>query len=170
MKYPKFLIGLLLILTVTGCGGIRGRANNASATPEPDFAQGVYGFASELKGVWIQVDNVQTISAAGDGKPGFIYVVLTLSIENRSEESLIPASIILVDQFENAYPSQQDGSASFSNQLVTMPLSLQPGESVTGNELYLVPESALNADLRMRWESPIHNSRIDILLGALAQP
>ncbi|MEM7336335.1 MAG: hypothetical protein AAF490_29920 [Chloroflexota bacterium] len=168
MKYAKIILILSMMMIAAGC---RGNANQdagiTNAPVDPDFVQGVFGNPTKINGVWQQVNDIRVISAEGDGHAGFAYIILSISIVNESADPVLPASITLVDRFENVYVTRQDNSIPFADQLQPMPLTVGTNESVTGTEVYLVPLSALQSDLRMRWESTSHNSRIDILLGAL---
>lgn len=167
MKYAKIIFGLIVLIIAAGCRGGNADPGITNAPVDPDFVQGVFGNPAKINGVWQQVNDIRVISAEGDGNPGFSYIVLSISIVNESAEPVVPASITLVDRFENVYVSRQDGDVPFADQLQAMPLTITTNESVTGTQVYLVPLSALQSDLRMRWESTSHNARIDILLGQL---
>jgi hypothetical protein len=74
----------------------------------------------------------------------------------------------LVDNHNNIYVSWQE-PLPYEAQLTPMPLSVDTGEGVTGNLVFIVPKAATQDNLRLRWESASHESRIDVFLGPLGQ-
>ena len=166
MKFTKIIVAIFILFVISSCRG-QTDATLTDTPVDPDFVQGVYGYPVKINGVWSQVNDVRVIPAESDGHAGFAYIVLSISIVNESSNPIIPASITLVDRFENGYVTRQDGAVPFADQLQPMPLTITTNETVTGTQVFLVPLSALQADLKMRWESTAHNSRIDILLGPL---
>lgn len=166
MKYTKIILAILILIVVSGCQ--RQSGDVIEAVPDDiDFAQGVIRYPVKLNNVWAQVNDVRAFSAEASGNQGFAYIVLNLSMVNDSTNPIVPSTITLVDRFGNAYISRQDGDAPATVELQPMPLAINRGDSVTGTQVYLVPLSALQSDLRMRWQSSAHNSRIDLLLGQL---
>ena len=173
MKLWKVLLwGTAVLVLLTGCG-LRNQSVEEELnppTPDYDYAQGLIGYPILLQGVGMQVDNVQVISGEADGRAGFAYVVLTISTINETRNPIVPANVKLIDQFDNEYGSRQDGDMSFADQLVGMPLTINEQQSATGNQVFIVPISALGSGLKMRWESVVHQSRIDIDLGPQSLP
>ena len=167
MKFAKVCFIFLSLLLFAGCRGNQATDATGTNPGSLDFVQGVLTYPVELKGVFAQLEAPQVFSAEADGHTGFAYVLLTVSMANRSSDAIIPSTITIVDRQGNQYISRQDNTASVTSQLTRMPLAINEGENARGHLLYLVPSSALQSELRMRWESVDHNSRIDILLGPL---
>lgn len=167
MKYAKLWLVVLLCLTAIGCRNNSTPEAVEDTAAEFDSVQGVLTYPIELKGVFVQLEAPQVFSAEDDGHAGFAYVLLRTSWANNSEEPVVPASAFIVDSLGNKYVQRPQGTASVSDQLTNLPLILDTSETAQGHQLYLVPLSALNAGLMLRWESELHQSRIDVVLGNL---
>lgn len=167
MKYAKVWWIVLLSLAVIGCRNNSMPEAAEDTAADFDSAQGVLTYPVELKGVFVQLESPQVFSAEDDGHEGFAYVLLRSSWANNSDQPVVPAAAYIVDSLGNKYVQRPQGSASVSSQLTNHPLILDKGESTQGHQLYLVPLSALNAGLMLRWESETHQSRIDVVLGNL---
>lgn len=138
-----------------------------------DYAAGDASRSVTLKGVTIQVDEAST-------RPGnvpeddqlltdYVYVVVKMTITNQSQQSVLATEFRLIDEYLNLYESWQT-SAPFANELTPLPAEIGPGQSATGEQVFIVPDPALSASLRLRWQSGVHESRIDLSLGQLPLP
>jgi hypothetical protein len=142
--------------------------SDPDALPEDyDYASGDRAIAVTLNNVVLQVENVQAIQGDVSLVPGYVYVVVTISVSNQSSEPVSAMDFQLVDEYLNLYTSWQN-NAPFAAQLTAMPVEVGPGQSATGDQVFLAPVSALQANLKLRWESAAHQSRIDIRLGNMA--
>ena len=70
------------------------------------------------------------------------------------------------DQYLNQYQSWQT-NVSFASSLQAMPEFVGTNQSTTGQQVFIVPEAALKANMLVRWQSIPHESRIDISVGEL---
>jgi len=165
MKFRILFIFLVISLLLSGCGLVSNNANTGTdATQNYDYASGGQDFSVLLNGVGMQVESVIPRPAE---RTGYTYLVLTVSLVNESNNPVVPGNFILVDDVSNQYASQQT-NVPFGSELTGLPLSVNKGDKgVTGHIVFEVPNSALQANLRLRWESDSHQSRIDIFLGAL---
>lgn len=166
MKYQKIITTLFTLLLLASCG----RGSDDAPTPTPqvtDSVEGVLFFPASIKGVRMQVNDIEVLSAEGDGRVGFAYVVVNVSFFNESEAPIVPETLVLVDDFQNIYITQKNSQIPFSDQLSPMPLTIGRNTEMTGEQAFLVPITALQSELKLRWESLTHNSRIDIFLGSL---
>lgn len=167
MKFRTFLILFMVGLLLSGCSLARNNADTGeNVTQGYDYASGAQNFSVLLKGVGLQVEGVAPRPAE---RPGYSYLVLTVSVVNESNHPVVPGGFILVDDVSNQYVSQQT-NVPFGAELTGLPLAVNKGDSsVTGDIVFEVPNSALQANLRLRWESAPHESRIEIFLGALPE-
>jgi len=167
MKFRSLFAFFTLGLLLNGCGMLQNSAaTGVDAARNYDHASGVQNFSVLLNGVGMQVESVIPRPAE---RGGYTYLVLTVSLVNESSHPVVPGSFILVDDAANQYISQQT-NVPFGSELTGLPLTVNKGdEGVTGNIVFEVPNSALQANLRLRWESAAHESRIEIFLGALPQ-
>lgn len=139
-----------------------------------DYAAGDASRSVTLKGVTIQVDEASTRPGSEPAdqalkNPGYVYVVVKMTITNQSQKSVLATEFRLIDEYLNLYESWQT-SAPFSRDLTALPAEIGPGQSATGEQVFIVPDPALNASLRLRWQSGVHESRIDLSLGQLPLP
>ncbi len=138
-----------------------------------DYAAGDASESVTLNGVTIQVDETSTRSGNEPAdqplKPGYVYVVVKMTITNQSQKPVLATDFRLIDEYLNLYESWQT-SAPFANELTPLPAEIAPGQSATGDQVFIVPQAALSASLRLRWQSSVHESRIDLSLGQLPPP
>ncbi|HRQ37471.1 MAG TPA: DUF4352 domain-containing protein [Chloroflexota bacterium] len=138
-----------------------------------DYAAGDASKSVTLKGVTIQVDETSTRPGNEPPdqalKPGYVYVVVKMTITNQSQKSVLATEFRLIDEYLNLYESWQT-SAPFSRELTALPAEIGPGQSATGEQVFIVPQAALSANLRLRWQSGVQESRIDLSLGQLPPP
>lgn len=165
MKFRSLFAFLIVSLLLSGCSLVRNNADTAEDTTRNyDYASGVQNFSVLLNGVGMQVESVIPRPAERDG---YTYLVLTVSVVNESNNPVVPGTFVLVDDVMNQYVSRQT-NVPFGAELTGLPLSINKGEAgVTGHIVFEVPNSALQANLRLRWESEPHQSRIEIFMGAL---
>ncbi len=148
----------------------------ACAQPEPapqalptdyNYAAGELNFSVALSGVVVQVTDVEVYASDGNIASGFVYVVPTVSVTNQNETAVSSRDFSLVDEYLNEYESWQTNVA-FGAALQTMPELTAQGQSVSANHVFIVPAAALQANLKLRWDSPVTLSRIDVSLGNLS--
>jgi hypothetical protein len=164
MKLRTLLAIIFLGFALTACG----LARSTPATEEEmqnnyDYAAGGMNFSVLLNGVGIQVTQVE-LQAADDVRPGYTYVVLTYNIVNNSELPILPAGLVLVDDVNSQYGNVAPHD-SFAARFTAFPLTINKGEAFTGNQTFLVPNPTLTTNLKLRWESGPHESRIEVTLG-----
>ena len=166
MKYRYIIVVLLAGLLLTGCG--LGAKPAEEENQGYDYASGQLNFSVLLNGVGVEVSRVDLRPKNDDAAiNGYAYVILTTSIVNESENPVVPGNFVLVDQSGNRYISKQT-NVPFADLLLELPLAVDTGDSVSGHQVFEVPNSALGANLRMHWESVLHESQIEIFLGPLA--
>ena len=99
----------------------------------------------------------------------YVHVILRLTVTNESESVVVPPGMTLVDDHHNNYASWQE-PLPYENEINRIPLGVDSGEKATGHLIYIVPAAATQDNLRLRWESELHQSLIDVFLGDLGQP
>jgi hypothetical protein len=109
---------------------------------------------------------VEVYASDGNIAAGYVYVVPTVNVTNQNEIAVSNRNFTLVDEYLNEYESWQTNVA-FGSALQTMPELVDQGESVSSNHVFIVPAASLQANLKLRWDSPLTLSRIDIALGDL---
>ncbi|PID84863.1 MAG: hypothetical protein CSA11_10905 [Chloroflexi bacterium] len=171
MKYQKFIILLLLItLSLAACrrGQNQPTEEELSKTmpQEHNYASGSVGYPVLTNGVGIEVDRAGLPAVQDDSNPDYVHVILDLTVTNESEYVVVPPGMTLVDDHDNIYVSWQD---ELPYDIVRMPLSVNSGAGVTGHLAYVVPKAAIQDNLRLRWESDLHQCRIDVFLGPLGE-
>lgn len=168
MKLWRVLLLATAVTLLAACG-----ANNQAETPPDttgyDYASGGRGFSVVLKEVGMQANNIEIRPADELGTPGYAYVIVTMTISNQSTQAVLPASMVLVDQHLNEYVSWQT-NVPFGAELQPLPLAIDQNQTEVGQQVFIVPNSALNSGLHLRWESVSHESRMEIFLGDLQQP
>lgn len=132
-----------------------------------NYAAGEMNFSVALSGVVIQVTDVQVYASDGNIASGYVYVVPKVQVTNQNETAVSSRDFTLVDEYLNEYESWQTNVA-FGSQLLTMPESVSQGETISANHVFIVPAAALQANLKLRWNSPLTLSRIDVALGNLS--
>ena len=171
MKYPKLIIILVVIIfTLAACRNNEPTEEEMTGSlPETyNQASGSLGYPVLLNGVGIQVLQAGLLAEEDSSNPDYVHVILTLTTTNESSDVVVPPGMTLVDNHNNIYVSWQE-PLPYEAQLTPMPLSVDTGEGVTGNLVFIVPKAATQDNLRLRWESDPHLSRIDVFLGPLGQ-
>ena len=165
VKLRSLLFLAVTLLTLAAC--------SSEPTPGPEalptdynYAAGELNFSVALSGVVVQVTDVQVYASDGNIASGFVYVVPTINVTNQNETAVSSRHFSLVDEYLNEYQSWQTNVA-FGAALNTMPESIQRGQSASANHVFIVPSAALQANLKLRWDSPLVLSRIDVSLGNL---
>ncbi len=130
------------------------------------YATGGLSFPVSVNGVVVQVTDVQVFAGDENVSPGYVYVVPTISITNRSKEPVQADQFSMLDQYLNEYQSWQT-NVSFADSLQVMPEYINTNETTTGQQVFIVPEAALKANMLVRWQSLPHESRIDVSVGEL---
>lgn len=164
----KYRILLLLVALLSSACALTNR-NQTTQEEEAeayDYASGTLTYSVFLNGVGLQVERVDTRPGEDHGIPGYTFVVLTMNVVNESELPVIPPGFALVDQYTNRYVSWQT-NVPFGSELTNLPQAVNVDESINGNVVYIVPNAALPADLRLRWDSERHQSRIEVFLGPI---
>ncbi|MCA9918058.1 MAG: hypothetical protein KC445_08905 [Anaerolineales bacterium] len=165
MKLRSLLFLAIMLLTLAAC--------SADATPAPEalptdynYAAGEVNFSVALSGVVIQVTDVEVYASDGNIASGYVYVVPTVSVTNQNDTAVSNRDFTLVDEYLNEYESWQT-NVGFGAALQAMPDTVKTGETVTANHVFIVPSASLQANLKLRWDSPVTLSRIDVALGDL---
>ena len=169
MKIKIVLALIVVSLILAACN-----TNNAQLEEEfPhegfSYAAGEITFPITVNGVVIQVTGVQVFPGDDDVHAGYVYVVPTINITNRSDEPVFANQFSMRDEYFNEYQSWQT-NVSFANQLQAMPEYVNTNQTTTGQQVFLVPEPALKANMLLRWQSLVHESRIDVAVGELSLP
>jgi len=132
-----------------------------------NYAAGELNFSVALSGVVVQVTGVEVYASDGNIASGYVYVVPTVNVTNQNETAVSNRDFTLVDEYLNEYESWQTNVA-FGSALKTMPEEVKQGETVSSNHVFIVPAAALQANLKLRWDSSVTLSRIDVALGNLS--
>jgi hypothetical protein len=130
------------------------------------YAAGEKNFPVSVNGVVVQVTDIQVYAGDENIIEGYVYVVPTISVTNRSKEPVLSTQFSMLDQYINEYQSWQT-NVSFASSLQAMPEYINTNEVTTGQQVFIVPAATLNANMLVRWQSIIHESRIDISVGEL---
>ena len=172
VKYPKFIIILVIImLALASCNNNDEptEAEISGDVPEEyNYASGSLGYPVLLNGVGIEVLQAGLVATEDASNPDYVHIILTLTVTNESSDVVVPPGMTLVDNHNNNYVSWQE-PLPYEDQLSPLPLSVTTGEGITGNLVFIVPLAATQDNLRLRWESEQHQSRIDVFLGPLGQ-
>lgn len=172
MKYSKFIIILFVIMfALVACKRSEEPTEEelSGAIPqEYNYASGSLGYPVLLNGVGIEVQQAGLPSVQEASNPDYIHVLLELSVTNESSSVVVPPGMTLVDDHNNIYVSWQE-EVPYESSLTRLPLSVDSGEGPTGHIVYIIPKAATQDNLRLRWESDLHQSRIDVFLGPLGQ-
>jgi hypothetical protein len=165
VKLRSVLFLAMILLTLAACSEEPPSRLEVLPT-DYNYAAGELNFSVALNGVVVQVTDVQVYASDGNIASGFVYVVPTVNVTNQNETAVSSRHFSLVDEYLNEYQSWQTNVA-FGAALNTMPESIQRGETVSANHVFIVPSAALQANLKLRWDSPLVLSRIDVSLGNL---
>ena len=164
MKVRSVLFFAAMLLFLAAC---RREEPMLEALPgDYNYAAGELNFSVALSGVVIQVTDVQVFASDGNIASGYVYVVPTVNVTNQNETAVSSRDFTLVDEYLNEYESWQTNVA-FGSRLLTMPESIGQGETASANHVFIVPAASLQANLKLRWDSPLTLSRIDVALGNL---
>lgn len=165
MKLRSALFLAVMLLILAAC---------AKEPPAPEalptdynYAAGELNFSVALSGVVVQVTDVEVYASDGNIASGYVYVVPTVNVTNQNEAAVSSRDFTLVDEYLNEYESWQTNVA-FGSALQAMPESVKQGETVSSNHVFIVPAASLQANLKLRWDSPLTLSRIDVSLGNLS--
>ncbi len=165
MKLRSVLFLAMMLLTLAAC---------AEEPPAPEalptdynYASGVLNSSVALGGVVIQITDVQVYASDGNIAAGYVYVVPTVNVTNQNETAVSSRDFTLVDEYLNEYESWQTNVA-FGSALNAMPDAVAQGENASSNHVFIVPAASLQANLKLRWDSPVTLSRIDVALGDLS--
>jgi hypothetical protein len=165
MKLVRILVLVTAVMWVTACQAQTPTENND--TVDYDYASGGPGFSVVLKGVGLQAKTPEIRPADDLGTPGYSYVIVPMIISNQSATPVLPASMVLIDQHMNEYISWQT-NVPFGDELTPLPLAVEKDQTVEGQQVFIVPNSALSAGLHLRWQSVGHQSLMEIYLGELS--
>lgn len=165
MKLRSVLFLAVMLLSVAACA-------EAQPTPEAlptdyNYAAGELNFSVALSGVVIQVTDVEVYASDGNIASGYVYVVPSVNVTNQNETPVSSRDFTLVDEYLNEYESWQTNVA-FGSALQAMPDFIEQGNTMSSNHVFIVPAASLQANLKLRWDSPLTLSRIDVALGDLA--
>ena len=166
MKLRSVLFLAVMLLILTACAQEEQPAPEALPT-DYNYAAGELNFSVALSGVVIQVTDVEVYASDGNIASGYVYVVPTVNVTNQNETAVSNRDFTLVDEYLNEYESWQTNVA-FGSALQLMPDTVAQGETVSANHVFIVPAAALQANLKMRWDSNLTLSRIDVALGNLS--
>ena len=168
----KLTTVFVLIVTLIACTQVEPTpgAPPAVGTPlsgPPGYTSvgGDLSFSPSAAGVTLSVNSVEVHQANPDGltpASGYTYVVLDATVENNSGFPVFSQrDLVLVDEFSNQYAAW---AIPFGRSILE---NVEPGETGNGSLVYQVPAAALSEELRLRWESDLHQARIEITLGDL---
>ena len=165
VKLRSVLFLAVILLILAAC---------AEAEPVPEalptdynYAAGELNFSVALSGVVIQVTDVEVYASDGNIASGYVYVVPTVNVTNQNESPVSSRDFTLVDEYLNEYESWQTNVA-FGSALKSMPDLVEQNDTVSSNHVFIVPAASLQANLKLRWDSPLTLSRIDVALGDLS--
>lgn len=164
MKIRSWLFFTVIILSLAACS--EAQPVPAALPTDYNYAAGELNFSVALSGVVVQVTGVEVFASDGNIASGYVYVVPTVNVTNQNETAVSSRDFTLVDEYLNEYESWQTNVA-FGSALLTMPEEIQQGETVSANHVFIVPAASLQANLKLRWDSPTTLSRIDVALGNL---
>lgn len=168
MRRKSFLILFVALFAFVACQP--SEPINPDALPANyDYAAGAYPNPVTLNGVNVRVDQARVVPPDTSLASGYLYVVVTINVTNQSSQSVSATEFRLIDEYLNLYESWQT-SVPFGQELTPMPEAIGPNQSASGDQVFIVPAPALQANLRLRWQSGVHESRIDLSLGPLALP
>jgi hypothetical protein len=166
VKYRRFILfTLIVLLTLAAC---RPNTSISEEVQTYDYAAGSLNYPVLLNGVGIQIDQAGLLAVQDESNEDYVHVLLTLTISNQSEADVVPPTMTLVDDHGNVYQSWQS-PLPYEDQISRVPLAVPEGDSGTGNLIFIVPRPAITDNLRLRWDSAIHQSRIDVFLGELGE-
>jgi hypothetical protein len=171
VKYAKFIIILaVIIFTMAGCKQDEPTEEeiNSNIPEEYNYASGFLGYPVLLNGVGIEVQSAGLPAMQEDTNNDYVQVLLQLTVTNESDSVVVPPGMTLVDDHNNIYVSWKE-PLPYGDQLTPIPLSVDTGDSATGNLVYIIPKAATQDNLRLRWESELHMARIDAFLGPIGQ-
>lgn len=168
MKQKRLIILMLFGLLLAAC-----RNSNPI---NPDLLPANYNYAGgsfpnpiTLNGVTVRIEEPRVEVADANLKQGYVYLVVHVRVSNQSSESVNASEFRLIDEYLNLYESWQT-SVPFADGLTPMPQIIAAGQTAEGEHVFLLPAAALQANLRLRWQSAVHQSRIDLSLGTLSEP
>lgn len=161
------LFGSLLWTSLGACSQEDPAIQNEMQVGDFDYAAGNRSFQVALNGVVLQINQVDVLPGDTNVAAGYVYVVPRINVTNQSETPVTATEFMLVDEYLNQYKSWQT-NVSFYENLTPMPAAIVNGDALAGDHVFIVPAAALQSNLKVRWESSNHQSRIEISLGNLA--
>jgi len=165
VKVRRFIILFFsAILVLTACR--RAQDSSGNESQQTNYAAGSINYPLLLNGVGLQVDQAGFLAEQDALNADYAHIILSLAVTNQSEYDVVPPTMTLVDAHGNIYPAWQS-ALPYEDQINRLPLTVPTGESGIGNLIFIIPKSALQDNLRLRWESTIHQSRIDVFLGTI---
>ncbi len=168
MKRTSILVLVAALWVLAACQS-RELYNPDILPADYDYAAGAYPNPVTLNGVTVRINKARVVNPDQNLKPGYIYVVVDVNVSNQSGTSVNATEFRLIDEYLNLYESWQT-SVPFGRDLTAMSEVIGPDRSSEGAQVFLIPASALQANLRLRWQSAGHQSRVDLALGSLALP
>lgn len=109
-------------------------------------------------GLLITVHEPRTEPSLSDG---YVNVIVKIEVENQGRDT-VPKNFVLIDEWSNEYQSWDtipvDG-------LSALPFFIERDQVVSGAEVFIVPEAALDGNLRLIWLVERYNERIDVQLS-----
>jgi len=130
-----------------------------TCSPNSVCVEGTRPFVPEAKGVSMAAGNIFALSTYHGFPPhdGYVYLLVEVTIVNHSNLGVLWP--LVVDKFDNRFAPW--GMASNFG-LPALQAITMPNEASTGFAVYNVPQSVLDADLRLRWESEGLGARIEL--------
>ena len=165
MKLRSVLFLAVMLLILAACA--QDTPTTEALPTDYNYAAGELNFSVAMSGVVVQVTDVQVYASDGNIAAGYVYVVPTVNVTNQNETAVSSRDFTLVDEYLNEYESWQTNVA-FGSALKAMPDSIQQGDTISSNHVFIVPAASLQANLKLRWDSPLTLSRIDVALGDLS--
>jgi len=159
VKRPTLFMLLMVLWLLAGCQP-EAPLNPDVLPADYDYAAGSYPDPVTLNGITLRINQARVVAPDASLIPGYVYVVVNIGIANQSNLSVQASEFQLIDEYLNLYESWQI-SVPFGQELTAVPQTIGPGDTIQGDHAFLVPAPALQASLRLRWQSPALQSRID---------
>jgi hypothetical protein len=107
------------------------------------------------------VVTVQELRTEPSIHAGYLNAIITVDIENQSPISVLK-TFFLMDDRSNEYKSWHTIPVEG---LIGIPFLIEQGQSVSGSDVFIVPEAAMDTNLHFIWPLEVHNERIDVQLS-----
>jgi hypothetical protein len=163
------ILGVLIVLGIGGCVACGALVTNEVNNALEDKDYGTVGLRQPVtvRGTTYEALNVKTTERIGgqfgeqaSGK----FVIVTLRISNKGNESALVTSSDLLLQARNGRRFQPDDRAQISSENPLIFETLKPRETREGTVVYDVP-SDLVAGARLRLEALLGNGHANVRLG-----